>query len=1059
MAEGMARREATQDNLAGQAGMEPVYLRGQGVTVPKALPIDQAPGMAAELTQQLSKWSGSKFGEAQQKANKRALMEGQMAHVQGKTLEQVEMGGNQWALEGYRVMDAQTMASSMLTAQREMIAQSDFQMDPEAYRAEFIGRVDQMLEGLDERTADLVREQMTNQMPTLVADHTAQHMRYMEEQNYNSLVNGVETISRDPTASAELLSYAQGGPGSASEGLAPERRTAAVVDGVVKAFTFDNPMAYATLAANGLLGADTLTVGQHQQIEAAKAAFENRRRNEWNQELMAGTAELEEAVLSGDLDPTVATERYMALLAEHEITGNQQDAASVFNPAREAQRDSNKAAFNDFEAAALRGDWNTMATIMEPIIMFTESGNDPNAVSPKGAKGLMQVMDGTNTDPGFGVIPARDGSAEERVRVGKDYWRTMMGGSAAHPKLKWQAGDLDAALIAYNAGPGVANKFIASGRDYNMLPAETQDYIKKNRDRLGSWQGLTAKDKLALSQERLTAARKAVAADQYDQFAQTASGLDKQFVSGALTESQWREQRRAAADVYGQERTKAMVDQELSVVAEVDSALAKAAEQAQSDDEAIRLNNARGEVSALMTAFTSRMSQPGVTEVDIAAGLSDLTLRRQQVMDEYGIAEVDRKDGDYRAKAVEMATNLIDKAQKRAVEQALIDRARHTGTVGELPTQALKDEAFRQIAAEAQQGVQEAVASNQMTEDQAMGHIAANLNAGYAEAGAVPSQVNKEMTAAITRGILGKDGKPNPMALDAINQYMQLDAMNPIAAATMLGEKERQLADMVIEEAGGNPAALQEAMVAVGSKTLEFSGKERPQDFAARDSVQKRITSTAKDLIKADSVGYWQALFSSNSTIDQRFHTTSADHQRRMSPENINKLSDALQREMEFIYANHPFQGEETIAKTAERRLKERTAVIGGDLFIAPKGTNLVKEFFGADGQDFVHDGAYNSAIMGWLMDPATQEQYPRLKQGAAFWGDFVFGDLTLNEVLETNFNRNGVRPFEVTPAGDGRHMHIYVDDGDGGAYEPIIVPMREVGDHYRTLREGELTQ
>ena len=41
--------------------------------------------------------------------------------------------------------------------------------------------------------------------------------------------------------------------------------------------------------------------------------------------------------------------------------------------------------------------------------------------SPKGAQGEMQVMPATQLDPGYGVAPAKDRSAAEIARVGKDY--------------------------------------------------------------------------------------------------------------------------------------------------------------------------------------------------------------------------------------------------------------------------------------------------------------------------------------------------------------------------------------------------------------------------------------------------------------------------------------------------------------------------------------------------------------------------------------------------------------------------------------------------------------
>lgn len=100
-------------------------------------------------------------------------------------------------------------------------------------------------------------------------------------------------------------------------------------------------------------------------------------------------------------------------------------------------------------------------------IIQTESGGNPNAVSPKGAQGLMQVMPATNGAPGFGVTPARDNSEEERSRVGRDYL-TAMNEKYQNPTL---------AAIAYNMGPGATDRWLASGGSPNLLPKETRDYV------------------------------------------------------------------------------------------------------------------------------------------------------------------------------------------------------------------------------------------------------------------------------------------------------------------------------------------------------------------------------------------------------------------------------------------------------------------------------------------------------------------------------------------------------------------------------------------------------
>lgn len=127
--------------------------------------------------------------------------------------------------------------------------------------------------------------------------------------------------------------------------------------------------------------------------------------------------------------------------------------------------------------------------VKNAIAMIESSGN-PEAVGPtvlvganKGdnALGLYQAMPITMRDPGFGITPARDLSFEEANRVGSEYIDAMLA----------RYGDEDAAAVAHFAGPGNADKWIASGKDYSVLPqpAATQEYISKFRNQLQSGSG------------------------------------------------------------------------------------------------------------------------------------------------------------------------------------------------------------------------------------------------------------------------------------------------------------------------------------------------------------------------------------------------------------------------------------------------------------------------------------------------------------------------------------------------------------------------------------------
>lgn len=111
---------------------------------------------------------------------------------------------------------------------------------------------------------------------------------------------------------------------------------------------------------------------------------------------------------------------------------------------------------------ALEGKYGLPAGLLSSVAA-TESGGDPFAVSPKGAKGPFQFMDGTARDLGLKGMDVYDPhkSADAAAR----YLRYLLDATG---------GDLEKTLASYNWGLGNVQK-----KGMDNLPSETRNYVPK----------------------------------------------------------------------------------------------------------------------------------------------------------------------------------------------------------------------------------------------------------------------------------------------------------------------------------------------------------------------------------------------------------------------------------------------------------------------------------------------------------------------------------------------------------------------------------------------------
>jgi len=93
-------------------------------------------------------------------------------------------------------------------------------------------------------------------------------------------------------------------------------------------------------------------------------------------------------------------------------------------------------------------------------VINVESSGNPHAISPKGAKGLMQLADSTASDMGMRDVF----DPKENISTGSRYLRSLID----------RFGNVTLGLAAYNAGPANVEK-------YGGVPpfAETKQYIER----------------------------------------------------------------------------------------------------------------------------------------------------------------------------------------------------------------------------------------------------------------------------------------------------------------------------------------------------------------------------------------------------------------------------------------------------------------------------------------------------------------------------------------------------------------------------------------------------
>lgn len=135
-------------------------------------------------------------------------------------------------------------------------------------------------------------------------------------------------------------------------------------------------------------------------------------------------------------------------------------------------------------------------------VEFAESSNRPSAESDAGASGLMQLMPETAREVALSLgrtdIAGLPEAELKQVLKTDTTLNRQLGRTYLNRQLVKYGGDVEAALVAYNAGPANADKFLKANagrpsgqRDYSLvkdnpkLVSETEPYVQKVLSQMG----------------------------------------------------------------------------------------------------------------------------------------------------------------------------------------------------------------------------------------------------------------------------------------------------------------------------------------------------------------------------------------------------------------------------------------------------------------------------------------------------------------------------------------------------------------------------------------------
>ena len=1059
MAQGLERRAQPQDNLRGQEAINPITRQVPSVGAPQAprVPVDS---YTAQIAKQVNQFASGRLAEIQQKRQERSMMDGQIAAMQGQSFDSVEMDGDKWALEGYRIVTAQTLSSSLLRAQEAEIESGAYEQDPDTYRTTLVNRVDAMVADIpDQRTRDLAREQLMQHMPGLVDAHMRRNVAFREQQNFDALAQSVDVLSRDNSSTGALIDFATGESG-ATAGLSIERRRAATVQGIVNAFENNNPAAFAHLEAAGLLTTETLTASQLRTIRQAQSAYHTRMEQQWNAEWHAEMTDLQDRISGGEVDPLVAAEEYAAINARHNRRTQAQGAGQVYDAARVGVEFAEGTRGLNIEAAGVAGDYDLQARLMQSAVEHQESRGNPNAVSPVGATGVMQLMPATAMNPGFGVrdifahadslgvkysgrTEAEAGrlmrNADVNRQMGTEYLATM---------LKRYKGDVPRALAAYNWGAGRADGWDG---DLASLPEETSTYIKNITRSWSDNRPDPEADRIA-AERNLEQIRKGARLDVLESIGPAMAENDVLFARGERTLTDWRAQRGEIYEQWGMALDDQRINQEQQMMRSVMGDRINELQAVNDTEQAV----------ALETSIAAADVQLKERRAAFEAGTSDLTL--DEINQEYMsslIGAYEQSGTTFDPSRISVAASglvaqsaeLVQRALRAQGDRAIIANAETAQTVGTLEPE-LRDKAVQGFRDQLGKQIANFRAQNPQATPAEIGAMQRAAEVEYlANNGIVDPALQQQINLAASGNWIDPQGQARPSTVVGLQSFVSLMAENPELAYQYVPEPEARGRMMAASHMVMSMFPDREVFTDV-----DLSNRNDPVANAFYDAVQQvglsvgqkpsaeetadRVSRAVRLAERGNITNTWfgGALNGSAASalvpnsllragLSGRFDAADVNAARSLDDTAINnQYKTQVTRFLEGVVPFMPATSQQGAVTMALDYANNRGAVMGSSFVMPqPNEPGIRAQMF--PGQRVENTAAVNTAIVEWMGSEEVAKSNPYIA-----------------DLQDQQGWLSGPPDFTVTRL-NGQYVANIIGVGS------IVLPLREIGERYISTR------